>query len=370
MNTVANNIVQEIEAMEPVSPINHRTPVAIDVNQPWSNWDSPFVNKIRLKELDMRLDRSFERVDDPAVIFATDDDRVLGDATTHGLRLLSEHVQFPTDFVQKLQPELRAAVINERINAVDVRDRELSIITREGRVIGVNAGWREAAPYDEVAQLAHDTIQSVYGRPLIDRTSFDDRGAHLRFLLPIEQPITRSRGDVLQMGLNIDQLYGESIRVSLFALRLACLNGMTSSEQAFSWTQRAASSIEHQLQWTRIAIADALGAYENLIDRARLMAQHEVHGDAHTVLREHARAMRLPQRQVANLLAAYDEEPMATSWGMLNAFTRLATHVELPGDLAQRLMNSAGEWVANFDLVSCRLPRPMAIAAGAEIISD
>lgn len=366
MNAVANNIVQEIEAMEPTSD---RTPIMIDAGKPWSGWESPDITKVRLKELDVRLDRSFDRVDDPKLIFATKDDVVLGDTTTQGLRLLSEHVQFPTDFVQKLQPELSAAVINDRIGSVDVRDRELSIVTRQNRVVGVNAGWRESAPYEEVAQLAYDTIESVYGRPIIDRASLDDRGAQLRFLLPIEQPITRSAGDVLQMGLNIDQFYGESIKVSLFALRLACLNGMTSSEQAFSWTQRAASSVEHQLQWARIAIADALTAYENLINRARQMAQHSVHGDAHTVLREHARAMRLPQRQLTNLLAAYDEEPMATSWGMLNAFTRLATHVQLPGDLAQRLMNSAGEWVANFDLVSCKLPRPMAIAAGAEIIS-
>jgi hypothetical protein len=30
-------------------------------------------------------------------------------------------------------------------------------------------------------------------------------------------------------------------------------------------------------------------------------------------------------------------------------------------------MQASGQWVHDFDLVTCRLPRPMAIAVGAEI---
>jgi hypothetical protein len=183
----------------------------------------------------------------------------------------------------------------------------------------------------------------------------------------VDMPVTRRKGDILQMGVDVRQHYGETVAVALYCKRLVCLNGMMVNERAFEWTQRQTGTVDHQIAWLRTAIAGALEAYETLVARAKQMAETPIHGDPHNILREHARAMRLPERRLPALLEAFDAEPDPTSWGLLNAFTRLATHGGLPQRLSRSLMQASGQWVHDFDLVTCRLPRPMAIAVGAEI---
>lgn len=78
--------------------------------------------------------------------------------------------------------------------------------------------------------------------------------------------------------------------------------------------------------------------------------------------------MGLPQRYWPALLAAFDEEPGDTEWDMLNAFTRLGTHNNL-GSTSRNVQRAAGDWVGNFEMVTARLPRPMAQAVGAEILA-
>ncbi len=346
--------------------------VVVDESMPWATWPTPRIEKIQLHEL--RLIES-----DNVVQFASvskDDDGVefepvpMGEATTPGLRLLGwqSGVTFPVDFVNKLTPPLKCAVVNERVLAA--RDRELSVIVERGDVTNILSGWRGVAPYREVAQTAFTTLRDVYGDAEVEgEPRRDAEGMSLRLMTPMQEPITRKKGDVLQMGVDVHQKYGTSIGVALYIKRLICLNGMTANETAFNWTIKQAGTVEHQLSWLKIAMADALSAYENLVERSRLMADTAIHGDPHTVLDEHARAMKLPKNLNARLHAMFDEEPDATEWGILNAFTRLATHGGI-GDIPSRnLMAGAGAWTSDFDLVTCRLPRPMAVAAGAEIVS-
>ena len=65
---------------------------------------------------------------------------------------------------------------------------------------------------------------------------------------------------------------------------------------------------------------------------------------------------------------AFEAEPGDTHYSIQNAFTRLASHGNLPERARYAVMESSGDWMANFQLVTATLPRPIAQLVGAQII--
>jgi hypothetical protein len=145
---------------------------------------------------------------------------------------------------------------------------------------------------------------------------------------------------------------------------------MTASKQEFSWKSRSVGDAESQLNWMMIAMVDAIEAFDRLVGQSHKMLETRIEGDAEQALRERARAMRVPARYDDRLIDSFRQEPGATEWHLLNAFTRMATHANLPLDAARLIMDASGQWIDGFDLVSARLPRPVAMRIGARITSD
>jgi hypothetical protein len=177
---------------------------------------------------------------------------------------------------------------------------------------------------------------------------------------------------VLSLGMLVEHAYGVFLGASLYVERLSCLNGMTTTKQAFQWKMSAGAGAQRsQLDWVLVGVANALAAFDDVVEKARMMAAVSVGGDAERMLLERARAMRLPRGYDDALLAAWRVEPDQTEWGMLNAFTRFATHSDTLNDRQRAsLQHTAGEWAERFDMVSARLPRPIAEAVGASIYED
>jgi hypothetical protein len=97
------------------------------------------------------------------------------------------------------------------------------------------------------------------------------------------------------------------------------------------------------------------------------MAEIEINGDIDEVIRRYGNAMKFPVRYIGRVIDAYNEEPNPTQWGLLNAFTRVGTHT-MHGDAQRNTLSTAGTWVTEFDTVTCKLPRPVAVYLGAELI--
>ena len=343
------------------------TNVNIDPNQPWAAWERPEVWNCDLRDLnvlvlekDLQLSRN--RPDE--------EPELIGLIDSNGLKQIGGHVGFPADFVAKLPPELQQAIIHDRIQHAP--SREFSIVTEGGQFTNMTPGWRELLPYSTTAQFVYDLVRQVYGNKGIEVDEASANGSmHCRITTPLQAPITPKKGDVIQAGVEIFQSYGTTVEVHLYAKRLVCLNGMTSTGSEFKWTQRTAGTIEHQLNWLRAGVNEAIGGFDALVQRSQRMAQTEFRGNPLEVLRETAKAMRLPQSQWGGLVEAYNEEPGQTHWDLLNAITRMATHNEhLPQRTRRAMQRAAGNWAQEFDMVTARLPRPMAVAAGAELIGE
>ncbi len=337
----------------------------IDQSKPWAQWAEPKVANAKLSEMIIQLDWHENDIAD-LVLYNRESDELINRLTLSSLAQLGTYGKFPASFVTQLTPLTAKEVINECLGNAD--DREMTVISDGDRITNFMPGSRELIPYHQTAQFVHDTLSKIYGSIATVEARANGR-MRCRFTTGAQDKVTTKKGDILSLGVTVEQSYGGTIELDLYAERLICLNGMTSNRSEFKWAQKSGSTRNAQFAWLRQGMEEVTSGFENLLTRARLMAQTTVVGDPEKVLIEHAKAMNLPQRFWADLLAAFREEPGNTEWDLLNAFTRLATHGGLEAAHVSRVQGAAGSWVEEFDMVTARLPRPMAHAVGAEIMS-
>ena len=356
---------------------------------PWQEWQEPVSVEAEVGDLTFApISRELHGVDytgDRVGIWRGEE--FLGIPTSDALFDLSRVVGYPADFVEKLPVNVRCDVLNSRIIASEKHSRfnlvrEDWMVNRDGNLVpheGINIvtnfapGWREIVPHAEVCNTAWNVLSSVYSEDSLDLRYVrrENAGMSMRVVTPQDAEVSkngRALGDVLRFGLDIRHRYGVELLVRLFAERLVCLNGMTAAKTEYEWKARSMGTVDMQLQFIMVGIANALGAFDPLVDRARRMSEIPIEGDPERTLIERARAMRLPQRFHTQLVEAWREEPMPTEWGMLNAFTRFSTHSDAPQTVRSAVSQAAGQWTEEFDVVTARLPRPLAEHIGAHII--
>jgi hypothetical protein len=310
---------------------------------------------------------------------------IIGYPSQGGLHNIATRVGFPLDFVEKLSLRTQAMVINERLAAAD--ELVMSFVREPFRrhdgewsemrlVTNIAPGWRGVVPHADVCQMAWDTMADVYGpnRLEINLCKRHDSGMRLRILSPEDAEVAdggRQVGDILRLGFECVHQYGFELTCRLFVVRLVCLNGMTCDDVKFEWKAGLLGTAQQQLEFVIVGVANAVGSFEELLDRCRTMAGTPLTGNMEQVLLERSRAMGLPQRLNSELLAAWRQEPVASEWGALNAFTRMATHsARVTDEQSRRIQAASGRWARGFDMVTARLPRPMADAVGAHIIEQ
>lgn len=341
--------------------------------KPWSGWPAPRFYAENLSEC-----RIVSSEDENDLRLVGSEGQDIGGIDAEGLQSLGKIVGFPGMFVAEKLSAPTAVTVLEEVMQNASEGKQVVFITEpifegvpeEGEiVVGVINSARELFSYSETAEIAYQTMLAICPDSSIKtvKCSSHQDGLDLSFLSPVEQEITPAVGDILGMGIRVTQQYTGTTSVSLFTQRLACLNGMTRNAQSFSWSSRIERTREHQELWLKASILDAVDQFDNVVARARKMAEVKVAGDMHKALIERATAMGIGKRAHKALIDAFDAEPGDTEWHLLNAFTRLATHGGLSRSVADHMLNCSGEWVAGFDLCTARLPRRIAVNVGASI---
>lgn len=368
------------------SPNGEGSLVDIDPDRPWAAWPSPEAVPSAIRNIRIGVDRVY-MPSGGARLYVQDTAGMVGYPTAAAIQDLSIRVGFPADFIAKLPLDLQAAVINSRIE--DCRETNMTMTRQPYMVAGetgaleqhqsyrtvtnISPGWRGILPHGAVAQTAFNILASVYG---IDGVSIKvarilDAGMEVRFQTNYVQHVTRKVGDVMSLGIKVNHKYGIDLAVSLYIERLICENGMTSISSAFEWKSRQLGTPASQIEWLMIGVANAIGGFDAVIEKARSMSAIVIEGDSERMLIERSRAMRLPRTFDEGLLSAWRQEPEPTEWGFLNAFTRFATHSpELNDRQRHNMQATAGKWCESFDMVNARMPRPLAEAVGASIYGE
>lgn len=350
----------------PVNP-QAEVPETPAIMLPWSEWKDSDVIQTEIHAISTAMDETGK-----LTLNVKDGEgktEEFGELTQPAIVELSKRIGFPTEFIQKLSPELQPTVINDRIKAA--RKQKFSFVTDEdSRIIAASPGWRESTSHREIAQISYDALMGMdeVESVEVDMLQRKDGTLNLRFMTPIQTAITPAVGDILQMGLNITHSFGTELSVSLFTKRLVCLNGMVSTNRPYGWTSDAAKTKGRQIEWLREAVTKAIEEYDLLIARASEMSRTLIQGDMSAALYQRARNLRIPQRFIPHILEAFNKEPGNTEWHMLNAITRFASH-NADAQLRNRLQLDAGTWVENFKMATARLPLYMAQQGGYQIIS-
>lgn len=347
---------------------------------PWHDWPEQSSARIRLDGLRVTV------VEDKLAV-ATLDGEELGEASVGFLREVSTRAGFPTDFVTDLPLDLQARVVESRLQRVDkpftLTSETRKVLTTEGLVLDpagrkvvTNAcpGWRGIVSQTDVCQTVYDLLSSVFGDTVQVRHAVRGDGeVRLRIMTGFGEEVTRTDrkvGDFMGLGVDVHHRPGFRLAVTMFVEVLRCENGMKSAEECFSWKSQEVGRPEDQLAWLTVGVANVVSAFDGFVAKSRLMLDTEVGGDPTAALLERAKAMRIPSRFHDRLRASFDTFPGATEWHMLNAITHLATHGGLPPQQSEALQVAGGRWTEGFDMVNARLPRPIAVAAGATIVED
>lgn len=340
--------------------------------QPWDAWEEPQVTAADLALLRIQAEGD--------QLYAEIAGQRLGLATSTFLDGLGEETTYPDTFVGKLSPRLQAQVINERIDKTP--PRLYSLVTEGEKVVRIFPGNREVIPPALVADRVYDRLTQRYGELTVEEAVGAAGEFYLRFLTPYQEGIPGAlldvrpdhpylnREDVLALGVQVRHEYREGLEVSLFVKRLVCLNGLTADRHAYSWRVKEDRGVNAQLHWLDDNLEALPKAFNQIMERATAMTQAKIEGHPRTALQQVAKAMKLPNRLVPGLFAAFDQEPGDNQWALLNAITRTATHGKLDDGTRRDLWNTAGDWISDFDEVRAVLPRAIARNVGARIIEN
>jgi hypothetical protein len=355
------------EAVQSPSPLVEQAPngegalVAIDSTRPWAQW--PSFTAHRHSMADVRAVRNEEQLH-----LWSDSAGSLGVIGPDGVRAVADLAAFPADFVQKLPMDLRGEVISNRLRQVRV-DREFQIVNEGGQIKSITPGIRAMLSHAEVAQTAFNAVaDAIEGEPEVKDFHLNGH-LDLTIMTPMQDEITPAEGDVLRYGITFKHRYGQEIEASIFAERLVCINGAIGYTETYTWNSKQMVTRDAQLDWITQQTRRVFAATPQMTEHARTMARTQVEGDINSALDARAEAMRIPRRYWNDIHAAFEQEPGQTEWHLVNAVTRFASHTDrLSRSDRRNTIHAAGNWAGNFDIVTARMPRPVAVRSGAQII--
>ena len=281
---------------------------------------------------------------------------------------LTQQVNFPKEFVSTLQPEIQTLVFNNILVNND-KDKALKIQTIGNNVVGIVPTYRPILHPSDILQKATNLGKYLGGYDaVITNRVIDNSGISFLLDTKMEQPITRKSGDIVSVGFMVKYVYGTELSLGLYLKRLVCLNGATTIKNEMSWKQRTAIDELSQLDFLETAFIQGVETYIETIEKLRLMAETPIIGNVETVLQNRARSMGLTQNQHSDLIRAYNQEPGNTEYDAWNAFTRYATYTA-GGDQRIEVMNRAGAYAQNYEMVTAVTNRSNALKIGARILT-
>lgn len=338
--------------------------VNVDKKMPWAHSPIPRMVGTQLKGAKFR-----PTADQTNIELVGDADMPLV-LSSQAFSDLTGHLGANTSTLNKLSNGLKCEVLNE-LSETAPSDSSIQFIHVNGGLRSMTSGWRDICAHSEIAQTAYDALLSLSPDIEVAHYHEGDGSMNMRLITKLERPITPRLGDVLAAGVSVFHQYGVCIRGSLFVKRLACLNGMTKDDTAFSWASKTDAGIAGQLDYVVLSVNRSIAEFDNLATRATQMARVLVEGDPQEAMLARARAMRIPGKYHKDLIDAYNVEGGNSEWDILQAFTRFATHYpELEDAYRDRLWATSGNWVGEFDMVNARMPRPVAERVGAHIFEN
>lgn len=296
--------------------------------------------------------------------------------SNHAIQNLGHFLDFPSSWVQKLNPDLQARILQDRFDSAENTRFALAGLSHDDNspsvITTVLPSWREFAQPWEVASSIrnfHKKIPIFVEEPRIQFNS-ETHEITVKGWTSLNKHITSLVGDTLRFGYSAKYRPGFSAKITFVSERLICLNGMTATQENFSWKTKFLATKMDQLAWMNMNILGIIQEIPKFTAKAQEMAETLIENDPEEALLARLKSAGIAERQHDSVLSAFREEPGNSEWHLLNAITRYASHSGLEESKQENLFAIAGNWVKDYDRVTARLPRKIAEQVGAEIIRE
>lgn len=206
------------------------------------------------------------------------------------------------------------------------------------------------SPFDDHEMLS--ILTGIFGSATNYRIQMwhrDDTGFHLRVLLPDLTTVIGTTADgspdrhIVALHIENSEVGKKSIKVRPLIYRMVCTNGM------FGWAadgeilQQRHVHLNHNEMYGRVAtaIGEGLRVGDSMMEHLLQAKETKLADDPLDVLRQLAKNKKYSQDTTDHLQEAYYEEPGATPFHIVQAFTRAAqrydadTRVEMERDAGQ-----------------------------------
>ena len=249
-----------------------------------------------------------------------------------GLARLCEHLRAPASYLRSLDAQTRQIVLQHHLDRGDHRPGTATIITRDDRFVAF--GRSDLHRLDGADVL--EAIRTGVGQELIVHDLRFDEDEYRADLIATDAGEEVAPGDVLRYGIRVthSSLGEYATQIETYILRLICTNGLTHRECV---SRRAARTrrlgIDHpdaarlQVEQIRRLARSSWTSLAAKIRAIRALREERVDDVDGVLTRWLERARLSPRNLLPPLREAWREEGAeATSYGVMNALTRVATH--------------------------------------------
>ena len=248
-----------------------------------------------------------------------------------GLERLCARLSAPADYLRSIDADLRQAVLQRHLERGDLPAEGLTVLARDGELIGLGRSDLLRISGSEVLQAVQQASERILA---VQSLHFRDEGMEADLLVD-NFAAEAAPGDVLRAGLRVTHSFlgDHATLVESYILRLVCRNGLTHRECAgrgAARTRRLPSSREDardlQIAQVRRLAGETIGALEKKLGVIGGLRRESV--QVEPLLTRWLERARLSTRSWMPVLrTAWEAEgSQATAFGVMNALTRVATH--------------------------------------------
>lgn len=269
------------------------------------------------------------------------------------LQRLSSMIGVPSRFYEKCSPFLTKQIFQEFLGKTE-RAIDMRAIEGQGALSFI---WSDAVILPATGIV--DAIAEALA-PIQVRLTKVQYGLNEFTLFITDPDAFRVIGDdQIHFGVSVSSAFDGSTptKVNFSFFRPICTNGAVITEASWSLPRRSYHEVEPAL----LAIGEGAsnifrplltGGYDEWKNNIRSMAMREIERPVEEIMHT-TRRMGISPKVSDAVLEAFEAEPTATDWGIVNAFTRAANDVgEI--SLAEQLWASAGT-IVHVGHVPCKL---------------
>lgn len=276
-----------------------------------------------------------------------------------GIKRLCEQLSAPANYLAKLDDDLRQLVLQRHLDQGDGLRNCSTILSRDNRLLGFG---RADLCRIQGAEVLEAVRQGTQRELTAHDLQLSDDSLQLDLLVS-DQAQEVASGDVLSAGLRVTHTFSgrHATWIECFVLRLVCTNGLIHREcqgRQASRTRRLPANRENsrrmQVDQVRRLSSELIATLDRKLTAIAKLRQSEVEVDA-LFTRWLNRARLSPRLWLPTLQEAWRTEGSEeTAYGVMNAFTRVATHDRDLSPRQRRILSGLAGILAFEDLHYCQ----------------